>query len=163
MDLQQLKDAIRSRENQIESYEQYSKVLITGCDSTSELLQQVSSSKSGSIMMKLSQIAVDDSAAIRVITIITMLYLGPTAIGVSQHCARMNYAKGLQQTIMDMPLFSLDKNGLLVVSHQIWIFVVIALGLTAGTFAYWQFQLRRRSRYRSHVFNGQSTESQSSV
>lgn len=88
--LKELKDAITSRHNQIDSNKSYAKALIAGCDSTAGLLKQVASSKNRGIvgkqngyMMRLSQIAIDDSAAIRVITVITMLYLSPTVIGVS--------------------------------------------------------------------------------
>jgi hypothetical protein len=89
-DLMGLDDVMAARENQMESYKQHVRALVEKCDSTTYLLQEVANSRSQNIgreqngyMMRLTKAALEDSAAIRVITVITMIYLSPTVVGVS--------------------------------------------------------------------------------
>lgn len=57
-------------------------------------------------------------------------------------CTRADVA----QTIMNTSLFQVDKSGNLHVSPQFWIYVLITVPLTAATFVYWRWQLRKRMR-----------------
>ncbi|OJJ46048.1 hypothetical protein ASPZODRAFT_67019 [Penicilliopsis zonata CBS 506.65] len=84
-------------------------------------------------MLSLTKSAVDDSTAVRVITIATLIYLPPTFMA----------------TVLGMnPFFNEDSHNNLVVSHQFWIFVVCSVLLTVLTAAavlYWW--IRRRKLY----------------
>lgn len=75
---------------QIVSYKEHLQVLLQRCKSTAHLLEQLVASKNqkltreqSSYVLTLTQAAADDSAAIRVITVITLIYLSSTVVAVS--------------------------------------------------------------------------------
>lgn len=77
--------------NQIQSYNEHLHVLLKRCKSTAHLLEQLSASKNqkltteqSSYILTLTKAAADDSAATRVITVITLIYLSSTVVAVSQ-------------------------------------------------------------------------------
>jgi hypothetical protein len=75
---------------QIVSYNEHLQVLLKRCKSTAHLLEQLVASKNqkltreqSSYILTLTKAAADDSAAIRVITVITLIYLSSTVVAVS--------------------------------------------------------------------------------
>ena len=141
--------------SQIISYNEHLQVLLKRCASTAHLLEQLIWSKNqkltreqSSYVLTLTKAAADDSAAIRVITVITLIYLSSTVVAVSWPHGRIEStslcANNIFQNIMATPFFEV-KHGHLRVSRQVWIYVVIALPLTIATLVYWRWRLRKRS------------------
>ncbi|KAL4867881.1 hypothetical protein BDV12DRAFT_197743 [Aspergillus spectabilis] len=85
-------------------------------------------------MLQLTSHSVDDSAAVRVITFLTMLYLPPSFVS----------------TFLGMDLFKFDNaNGSagLTISKGFWLFFVLCIPLSAGTFFSWKvFWNKHRQR-----------------
>lgn len=76
--------------NQMTSYNEHLQVLLKRCSSTAHLLEQLVWSKNQNLtreqnayVLELTKSAADDSAAIRVITVITLIYLSSTFVAVS--------------------------------------------------------------------------------
>ena len=74
----------------IASYNEHLQVLLKRCNSTAKLLEQLVASKNQKLareqsnyVLTLTKSAAEDSAAIRVITIITLIYLSATVVAVS--------------------------------------------------------------------------------
>ncbi|PKY00575.1 hypothetical protein P168DRAFT_69791 [Aspergillus campestris IBT 28561] len=81
--------------------------------------------------------SVDDNATVRVVTLVTLTYLPASFVS----------------TLLGMNLFNFnDPNGntKFTISPQFWIFVVIAMPLTALTLGFWYFMMRRRLRKRKY-------------
>lgn len=79
--------------------------------------------------LALTNAAVKDSATIRVITVVTLLYLPATFVA----------------TLFGMQSFGTDSSGkFTVASLGLWIFVAPAVSLTAATFAYLKWIDRRQ-------------------
>jgi hypothetical protein len=78
----------------IASYNEHLQVLLKRCNSTAKLLEQLVASKNQKLAreqsnytLTLTKAAADDSAAIRVITIITLIYLSATVVAASPSIA----------------------------------------------------------------------------
>ncbi|THC92711.1 hypothetical protein EYZ11_007818 [Aspergillus tanneri] len=86
-------------------------------------------------MLKLTDAAFDDNATVKVVTLVTLIYLPASFVS----------------TLLGMNLFEFDGgNGRgFTISGQFWIFVVIAVPLTLLTLAAWYLIIRRRSRLRA--------------
>ncbi|PLN80585.1 hypothetical protein BDW42DRAFT_170829 [Aspergillus taichungensis] len=89
--------------------------------------------------------SVDDNATVRVVTLVTLTYLPASFVS----------------TLLGMNLFDFnDPNGKMnfTVSPQFWIFVVIAVPLTALTLGFWYFMMRRRLKNRKQSDCGGNTK-----
>ncbi|KAK2800970.1 hypothetical protein FQN50_007945 [Emmonsiellopsis sp. PD_5] len=97
---------------------------------------QVTSTEINDKMLKMTTHTVHDSAAIRIITLVTLIYLPPSFVS----------------TFLGMNLFSYGNNNSgFTISPQFWVFVVLAVPLTAITIISWYVFVRRRLRRRSRV------------
>ncbi|KAL2827123.1 hypothetical protein BJY01DRAFT_262083 [Aspergillus pseudoustus] len=86
-------------------------------------------------MLKLTTHTVDDSAAVRIITFLTMMYLPPSFVS----------------TFLGMDLFSFrDSAGTdrFTISKYFWIFVVLCLPLSTATFVSWRVFWNRQKQKR---------------
>ncbi|KAK3704620.1 hypothetical protein LTR37_013719 [Vermiconidia calcicola] len=133
---QRMIESFELLQNQVASYDAHLQVLLKRCTSTAHLLEQIATSKNQRIaqeqsgyMMELTKSTVDDSATVRVITVITLVYLSSTVVA----------------TILQTPFFRVSESGHLRVSPQLWIYLVITIPLTLATLYYWRWQLRRRA------------------
>jgi hypothetical protein len=76
----------------VSAFRSYTRVLLQRCSNATKLLEKLLDLKNQSVterhsahMMALTTNTVDDSATVRVITAITLVYLSCTAVGVSSH------------------------------------------------------------------------------
>ncbi|KAJ0425054.1 hypothetical protein BJY00DRAFT_227338 [Aspergillus carlsbadensis] len=86
-------------------------------------------------MLKLTSHSVDDSAAVRIITFLTMLYLPPSFVS----------------TFLGMQLFSFenaDGTERFGISKHFWVFVALCLPLSTATFFSWRIFWARQRRKR---------------
>jgi hypothetical protein len=91
------------------------------------------------------QVMLDDSTTVKVITVITLVYLSFTVVGVRPLPFVPNKAKISFQTIMGMPIFYLEEGTkTLLMSQDIWKYFVVSIPLTALSMAYWQFRVWSR-------------------
>lgn len=83
-------------------------------------------------MLDLTQHTVGDSSTVRVVTLVTMIYLPPSFVA----------------TLLGTNLFNFDssENGRFRISPQFWIFVAISVPLTMITVGVWLLINRRRCR-----------------
>lgn len=88
--------------------------------------------RQSSHVLNLTGIAVDDSATIRVMTTITLIFLSFATIA----------------AIMAMPIFYLNETKSLAVSSSWWIYLLLALLVTALTVTFWRWSLRRKREAR---------------
>ncbi|KAH0044112.1 hypothetical protein KCU78_g484, partial [Aureobasidium melanogenum] len=114
--------ALRNYEHQLSGFTDDAALLRAKVTSVSQLLsdtlmfkQQNLVAAQNQLVLKLTQSSVKDSAAVRVITILTLLYLPATTIA----------------TILDMPFFTGESSW--KVSPKIWIFFAISVPLTLFT------------------------------
>ncbi|KNG82886.1 hypothetical protein ANOM_007533 [Aspergillus nomiae NRRL 13137] len=84
-------------------------------------------------MLSLTSSTVDDSSTVRVITVVTLIYLPSTFMA----------------TLLGMnSFFEMDsQTHKLIVSPQFWIFVVCAVPLTAVTVLYWWIRSQRQQKH----------------
>ncbi|KAF9892111.1 hypothetical protein FE257_002517 [Aspergillus nanangensis] len=92
-------------------------------------------------MLKLTNESFDENATIKVVTLVTLIYLPASFVS----------------TVLGMNLF--DFNGPndsgFTISNKFWIFVVIAVPLTLLTVGSWYFITRRRLRARYHALHAE--------
>ena len=105
---------IVSHLEQVQSFSDNLETLLSECTSIRYLLEQVATSKNQTIarrqgehVMLLTKSTVDDSTTVRVITVISLVYVSCSAAAVS--CQSMNFHLLLT--------FSLDNNGYSVLQH----------------------------------------------
>ncbi|PWY96716.1 hypothetical protein BO94DRAFT_592680 [Aspergillus sclerotioniger CBS 115572] len=85
-------------------------------------------------MLKLTDEGFDDNATVKVVTLVTLIYLPASFVS----------------TILGMNLFDFG-NGKLSISRQFWIFIVLAVPLTLLTLAMWYFVTQRQLRNRQKM------------
>lgn len=102
---------------------------------------QVSQLISDTLNLRNQQIARKDSVTIRVITLITLFYLPSSFIAVSvAFCSQSvtNTHQASSKTLLGSNLIDFDtETRNIIVSHQFWLFFVIALPLTGLTILGW--------------------------
>ncbi|KAK1149743.1 hypothetical protein N8T08_005297 [Aspergillus melleus] len=84
-------------------------------------------------MLKLTNAAINDNATVKVVTLVTLIYLPASFVS----------------TLLGMNLFDFDggdDGGGFTISRQFWIFVIAAVPLTLLTLASWYFITQRRLR-----------------
>lgn len=98
-------------------------------------------------MLKLTNETFDDNATVRVVTVVTLIYLPASFVSVSMAAASWTARLTRGQTVLGMNLFSFhDGKGTqnFTISKQFWIFVVLAVPLTLLTLGSWFIFTRRR-------------------
>lgn len=98
-------------------------------------------------MLKLTNETFDDNATVRVVTVVTLIYLPASFVSVSMTAASWTARLTRGQTVLGMNLFSFhdgDGNQNFTISKQFWIFVVLAVPLTLLTVGSWFIFTRRR-------------------
>ncbi|RAL04458.1 uncharacterized protein BO80DRAFT_462077 [Aspergillus ibericus CBS 121593] len=83
-------------------------------------------------MLKLTDEGFDDNATVKVVTLVTLIYLPASFVS----------------TILGMNLFDFANGDKLSISRQFWIFIVLAVPLTLLTLAMWYFVTQRQLRNR---------------
>ncbi|PLB46429.1 hypothetical protein P170DRAFT_438224 [Aspergillus steynii IBT 23096] len=84
-------------------------------------------------MLKLTNAAIHDNATVKVVTLVTLIYLPASFVS----------------TLLGMNLFDFDggnDGGEFTISRQFWIFVIVAVPLTLLTLASWYLITQRRLR-----------------
>ncbi|KAF4313988.1 hypothetical protein GTA08_BOTSDO00104 [Botryosphaeria dothidea] len=84
---------------------------------TLNLRDQATSDEQNGYVLQLTRSTVDDSITIKVITVVTLVYLPFTFVA----------------TLLSMGVFGLDASNQLTVSPQLWIFFAISIPLTLVT------------------------------
>lgn len=79
----QFRIAINNFEHQLSGFKENAALLLTRITSVSQLLSDTLTFKQNQLVLELTRLSVNDSAAVRVITILTLIYLPATAIAVS--------------------------------------------------------------------------------
>ncbi|KAM0712549.1 hypothetical protein Q7P37_011646 [Cladosporium fusiforme] len=114
--------------------------LLVKCERARQLLDRILNLKSQQIaqqqntnILALTKSTVDDSATVRVMTAITLVYLSCTVVA----------------TVFSTPFFDLkDENKSLMVSPDFWIYAAVSAPLTIATITYWRWSLARKRRER---------------
>ena len=90
-DFEPFNEIVDIHTSQLRSYTEHLQVLLKRCKSTAHLLEQLVASKNQKLtteqsnyILALTKAAAEDSAAIRVITVITLIYLSSTVVAVSR-------------------------------------------------------------------------------
>ncbi|KAI9927065.1 hypothetical protein MW887_003447 [Aspergillus wentii] len=88
-------------------------------------------------MLRLTNDSIDDNATVKVVTLVTLIYLPASFVS----------------TVLGMNLFDFDSgddnpNPIFTISRQFWIFVVIAVPLTLLTLGSWYYITRRSLKLR---------------
>jgi hypothetical protein len=95
---------------------------------------------------------VDDNATVRLVTIVTLLYLPASfvAVSVCQHQSRYHGLTSKLQSILGMNLFAFQSadSSNFQISKQFWIFIVLTVPLTLITVGSWIVMARKRRRQR---------------
>ncbi|KAL4951767.1 hypothetical protein BDW69DRAFT_196210 [Aspergillus filifer] len=87
--------------------------------------------KDAHIAKRQTEFMLRDSTTVRVITVVTLIYLPSTFMA----------------TLLGMnSFFEMDENRRIVVAPQFWIYVVCAIPLTAATLCYWWYFQRSKQR-----------------
>ena len=122
------------------------------------LKHQQESAKTNNYLVHLTKDTVDDSATVRVVTFVTLVYLPASFIAVCFSIPVVQEkADDPRQTIFGMNLFSFDTETSRVrVAGDFWIYVAICVPLTVFTVGYWFLQSRSRSSKNKRI--GQNLE-----
>ncbi|KAL4756019.1 uncharacterized protein BDW70DRAFT_154510 [Aspergillus foveolatus] len=83
-------------------------------------------------LVELTNKSLDENATVRIVTLVTLIYLPASFVS----------------TLLGMNLFDYGPEGNLEISHHFWIFVILAVPLTALTVGSWYWLVRRRRRLR---------------
>lgn len=81
----QFRIAMENFEHQLSGFMENAALLLTKVTSVSQFLSDTLTFKQNQLVLKLTHLSVNDSAAVRVITILTLIYLPATAIAVSSN------------------------------------------------------------------------------
>lgn len=79
-------------------------------------------------LLKLTDESLDGNSTVRIVTLVTLIYLPASFVS----------------TLLGMNLFDYGPAGDFKISHQFWIFIVIAVPLTVMTVGSWYWFSRRR-------------------
>jgi hypothetical protein len=150
-----------NRRYEVESYKFAVSGLLEKCACVQRLSEgllnhqnQINAQRQTQATLRLTNATADDSAYVRVITAITVVFLSSTAVAV---CIAMTMAKEasdlltLMQTLFSTPFFYLHDDRSLAVSPSFWIFVAVSIPLTLLTVLYWRWSLLRKRRQRNRL------------
>ncbi|KAF7593744.1 hypothetical protein BBP40_010920 [Aspergillus hancockii] len=133
---QSMKQLLDNYDHSVDAYSQGASFLQSRAATTAQLISDTFAFKSSDTaqrqtiyMLDLTRKTVDDSTTVRVITIVTLIYLPSTFMA----------------TLLGMnSFFEMDPDTRkLIVSPQFWIFVVCSVPLTAVTVLYWWLRRKR--------------------
>lgn len=144
-----------THKQRLETYQDHSNALKASCEFTVELLRDRLGFKENSSIWELTKLTVDDSATVRVITVITLAFLSFTVVAVSFIPRFMIKGSILTtgKTIMELPFFHLEEmSEILEVSPQFWIYIAASVPLTILTISYWRFAMWLKARERRRRF-----------
>lgn len=126
---------LKNYTRQLEAYVQHTLFLQSRAARTAQTLTDTLSFKNSRYTLDLTMSSLDDSSTVRVITVMTMIYLPPT----------------FAATVLGMnTFFEMEGKSKIVMSRQFWIWVVVAVPLTAITVFYWWIKTRRSLARRHH-------------
>ncbi|KAJ5668871.1 hypothetical protein N7462_009941 [Penicillium macrosclerotiorum] len=141
-DAYSMKQLLRNYTSMVDAYSQQAEFLKsrTAClavsiTDTLSFKDSFTAKSQSQYMLDLTLSTVDDSTTVRVITIVTLIYLPPTFMA----------------TLLGMnSFFEMDPNNHnLVVSPRFWIYFVVSVPLTAATLLYWWFFKSSKQRAKS--------------
>lgn len=147
--------------NRATAYRSNVKVLLKKCASASQLLNGILNANDQKILREdqrilrqqservlyLTRSTVDDSATVRVITFITLIFLTFTSVAVSVIQGwPISILLTKRKAIMEMPMFYLDDSKSLSMSPSLWIYAAVVIPLTGITMGYWWWSLSRKRR-----------------
>ncbi|EED16088.1 conserved hypothetical protein [Talaromyces stipitatus ATCC 10500] len=136
-----IKERLENLEEMVNGFDDNLQYLISRLGSISSLLSNTISLKNentsnqvSNSMLKYNRFTVDDSATVRVITLVTLIYLPPTSVSGF-------FSMGA--------LFSVQNDGIsqkanTLITPYIWLYFVVVIPLTAVTVAYWWWKSRRQ-------------------
>ena len=144
-------ESLKNYMNRFEAYARSVTFLLEKNRATAQLLSdtldvkyQMTTERIGQNTFALTKKTTGDSATVRVITVLTLIYLPVTSVAVSQAPNRFGVLflclfSLHNQTIFGMQFFSSDQNGHLVVAwSHFWIFFAFAAPLACLTLTYWK-------------------------
>lgn len=151
---------LENHRNKLAACSNHATALLTKCERAVQLLDRILNLKSQKIaqqqntnILALTKSTVDDSATVRVMTAITLVYLSCTVVAVSLSLliaslvSELTYA--VSKTIFSTPFFELEgKAKSLIVSPDFWVYIAISAPLTIVTLGYWRWSLARKRRQR---------------
>lgn len=152
---------LKNYTRQLEAYVQHTLFLQSRAARTAQTLTDTLSFKNSRYTLDLTMSSLDDSSTVRVITVMTMIYLPPTFAAVShsipfperepQSKEKQSKDTDYLQTVLGMnTFFEMEGKSKIVMSRQFWIWVVVAVPLTAITVFYWWIKTRRNLARRHH-------------
>lgn len=106
-------------------------------------------------LVKLTNKSLDDNATVRIITLMTLIYLPASFVAVSTTMALFISPTILtfKQTLFGMNFFNYNS-GELVISPRVWIFFLVAVPLTIFTVGSWYWlDYRQRQLNQARIAN----------
>jgi len=107
-------------------------------------------------MLQLAKDTVDDSVTVRVVTLVTLIYLPASFVAVGAKSEKTvgvigDSANIALQSLLgtNLFIFQTDDGSGFQVSPQFWIFIVLSVPLTVLTIGSWFFIIRRRNKKRT--------------
>lgn len=147
-----ISDILENHRNQIDAYTENAKFLLKRSGSTAQQLsdtlafknQHVAQSQSG-YMLKLTMSTVDDSATVRVVTLVTLVYL----------------PFSFMASIFGMNFFRMGNSNNVVISSEFWIYIVISIPVTVATMMCWRWWKGRQDAIREKAVSDAASTSSS--
>ncbi|KAL4862469.1 hypothetical protein BDV12DRAFT_190391 [Aspergillus spectabilis] len=130
-DLKAMKLLLNNYSGAVNSYGQAAWSLHSRTSRIATHITDTLSFKDAYIAKRQTEFMLRDSTTVRVITVVTLIYLPSTFMA----------------TLLGMnSFFEMDDNRRLVVSPQFWIYIVCAIPLTAATLCYWWYFQKAKQR-----------------
>ncbi|BCS28536.1 uncharacterized protein APUU_70106A [Aspergillus puulaauensis] len=130
-DLEAMKQLLNNYLTTINSYGQAAWSLQTRTSRIAAHITDTLSFKDAYVAKRQTEFMVRDSTTVRVITVVTLIYLPSTFMA----------------TLLGMNgFFEMDDNHNVVVSPQFWIYIVCSVPLTAATLCYWWYFQKAKQR-----------------
>ncbi|OCL04849.1 hypothetical protein AOQ84DRAFT_109095 [Glonium stellatum] len=132
-------DLLENYRSQLDAYNENATFLLKRSGGTAQQLadtlafknQYVAQSQSG-YMLKLTMSTVDDSATVRVVTLVTLVYL----------------PFSFMASVFGMNFFRMGNGNNIVISPEFWIYIVISIPITIATMMCWRWWKARQDAIR---------------
>ncbi|PYH93159.1 hypothetical protein BO71DRAFT_382203 [Aspergillus ellipticus CBS 707.79] len=138
-DYQRILDELASHKANLEGHIRSIGVLERKAQGISDLLAVALSQKNQAVtisinqsMLDLTNEGFDENATVKVVTLVTLIYLPASFVS----------------TVLGMNMFDFADGGKFLISPQFWIFVVLAVPLTLLTLAMWYLVTKRKLKHR---------------
>jgi len=143
-------DLLENYRSQIDAYTENAKFLLKRSSGTAQQLsdtlafknQDVAQSQNG-YMLKLTMSTVDDSATVRVVTLVTLIYL----------------PFSFMASVFGMNFFRMNNSNNVVISPEFWIYVVISIPITVVTMMCWRWWKWRQDAIREKAVSDAASTS----